>query len=324
MKDTLETRLGLFFALALVAFAIMLEMVGSFDKLKPGLILQARFNNILELKVGDPVKLAGKQIGYVEDLRFADQKVLVIMKITDPTATIRTDSKATIKFSGLLGQNYISLDFGTPEGAPVTSGTELATVEQPDLNQLMAKMENVANGIQRLTDSFSDINFEELLTPFKDFLEKSGPRFEQILTNAAAITAQIRSGKGTIGRLIYDPTLYDQALDTMTNLSQAGIKAQTSLDDVRSLIAQVKQGKGTVGRLMTDETLYHEATKAASELRQIFEKINKGQGTIGKLVNDPNLVDEATLTLRKVDKATEGLEDQGPLSVIGILVNPLF
>ena len=32
----------------------------------------------------------------------------------------------------------------------------------------------------------------------------------------------------------------------------------------------------------------------------------------------------AKMSLQKLDKATEGLEDQGPLSVMGILVNNLF
>ena len=43
-----------------------------------------------------------------------------------------------------------------------------------------------------------------------------------------------------------------------------------------------------------------------------------------KLINDQELYRNAKLTLQKVDKATEGLEDQGPLSVMGIIVNNLF
>jgi len=50
----------------------------------------------------------------------------------------------------------------------------------------------------------------------------------------------------------------------------------------------------------------------------------QGQGSAGKLVNDKELYNNAKLTLQKLDKATEGLEDQGPLSVMGILVNKLF
>jgi phospholipid/cholesterol/gamma-HCH transport system substrate-binding protein len=55
-----------------------------------------------------------------------------------------------------------------------------------------------------------------------------------------------------------------------------------------------------------------------------MQKINRGQGTVGKVLNDEELYRNAKLTLQKLDKATEGLEDQGPLSVMGIIVNKLF
>ena len=61
-----------------------------------------------------------------------------------------------------------------------------------------------------------------------------------------------------------------------------------------------------------------------ANLREILEKVNKGQGTVGKLVNDQEFLKNAKMTLQKLDKATEGLEDQGPLSVLGIVVSKLF
>jgi hypothetical protein len=41
-------------------------------------------------------------------------------------------------------------------------------------------------------------------------------------------------------------------------------------------------------------------------------------------VNDRDLYNDARMTLQKLDKATEGLEDQGPLSVMGLLLNNLL
>ena len=61
-----------------------------------------------------------------------------------------------------------------------------------------------------------------------------------------------------------------------------------------------------------------------ANLREVLEKINRGQGSAGKLVNDERLYRNAKLTLKKLEKATEGLEDQGPLSVLGTVVNSLF
>jgi len=76
--------------------------------------------------------------------------------------------------------------------------------------------------------------------------------------------------------------------------------------------------------LVKDEALYTETTASMANLKEILQKINQGQGTVGKLVNDMEFYKNAKLTLQKVDKATEGLEDQGPLSVLGILAGSLF
>jgi phospholipid/cholesterol/gamma-HCH transport system substrate-binding protein len=45
---------------------------------------------------------------------------------------------------------------------------------------------------------------------------------------------------------------------------------------------------------------------------------------VGRLVNDESLFKNAKMSLQKLDKATEGLEDQGPLSIIGMAVSKLF
>ena len=61
-----------------------------------------------------------------------------------------------------------------------------------------------------------------------------------------------------------------------------------------------------------------------TSLKEILEKINRGRGSVGVLVNDPSLVDNAKAALQKVEVATEGLEDQGPLSVLGLIFGRLF
>src|SRR6188768_2537234 len=144
MKNTLETRLGIFFALALIAGVIVLELIGSPNFFKPGFPVRARFNSIQELKVGDPVKMAGVEIGTVRKIELADGKVEVEMKLRKD-AKVKTDSKATIKFIGLMGQNYVAVDFGSPNAPLVTTDAVLVTGEQADLNSLMAKLEGVAS-----------------------------------------------------------------------------------------------------------------------------------------------------------------------------------
>jgi phospholipid/cholesterol/gamma-HCH transport system substrate-binding protein len=96
------------------------------------------------------------------------------------------------------------------------------------------------------------------------------------------------------------------------------------ISQMRSVMDDIKQGKGTLGKLTKDEALYNETALAMANLREILEKMNKGQGTVGKLINDDSFLKNAKLSLQKLDKATDGLEDQGPLSVLGLIIGSLF
>src|ERR1700720_4191767 len=107
MKNTLETRLGIFVALAVIAAVLIIETVGGVERFRRGYRLNALFNNVQELKVGDRVKMAGVEVGRVEKITLDEtkNKVRVLMKL-HRDATVRTDSIATVKFTGLMGQYY--------------------------------------------------------------------------------------------------------------------------------------------------------------------------------------------------------------------------
>ncbi|MGI8966936.1 MAG: MlaD family protein [Limisphaerales bacterium] len=330
MKNTLETRVGIFFVLALIAIFIILEMVGGFDFFKRGYHVFARFSDVQQLKIGDPVKMAGVPIGHVEKLGLAEEKVKVTLKL-NRDAEVRTDSKATVKFTGLMGQNYVSVDFGTPAGIKAADGAFLQTEEQPDLSTLMTKLDSVASGVQNLTKSFSGDTINNLLGPVTDFLKQNTEPLGDTIKNIKTISDRLVAGQGTVGKLINDETLYVSVLGTVTNLQSTADEIKTTVADARTTLDQAKKvieginaGEGTLGKLAKDETLYQETAGAMTNLKEILQKINQGQGSVGKLVNDDSFLKNAKLSLQKLDKATEGLEDAGPLSILGSAVNSLF
>lgn len=330
MKNTLETRLGVFFALALIVAVIVLEMVGAADFFKKGHIVHASFKNVHELKKGDPVKLAGVEIGRVDNIRLVDTQARVSMKIADKYR-LKTDSKATIKFAGLMGQNFISIEGGTPAAPRIEPGGFIDAGAQPDLSEIMSKLQNVASGVEGLTKSFSAENLSSLIGPMNDFLRQNSTNLTTILNNSATISLQISQGRGTLGKLIYDDQLYNTTMATISSLQAAGSQAQGFITDARTmlnktggLVDEITTGQGTIGRLLKEDKLYVQTTEAMDNLKQILDKVNRGQGTVGGLINDETFLKNARMTLQKVDKATEGLEDQGPLSVVGMMVNTLF
>jgi phospholipid/cholesterol/gamma-HCH transport system substrate-binding protein len=323
MKNSLESRLGIFVALAVVAAVVIVEMLGGPEHFMRGYRLYALFNNVQELKEGDRVKMAGVEVGRVEKIQLEGEKARVTLKMKR-NVEVKTDSIATVKFTGLMGQNFVSLDFGTPDALLAKDGAVLGSKEQPDLSVVMAKIDDVASGVQNLTRSFSGLKLDELLGPFIDFMKDNRAPLTATISNINSVTFQVSQGRGTVGKLIYDEALYNSALDTVTNLQATLTDARATIADARNIVAQVNAGEGTAGKLIKDPALYNETTASMTNLKEILQKINQGQGSVGKLINDQEFYKNAKVTLQKLDKATDGLEDQGPLSVLGIAVNSLL
>jgi phospholipid/cholesterol/gamma-HCH transport system substrate-binding protein len=327
MKNTLETRIGFFVALTVLAAAIILERVGSFETFQRGKQVNALFSNIQDLKKGDRVKMAGVEVGRVQDIQLTNNKVLVEMKVR-PNADIKTDSIATIKFTGLMGQNFVAVDFGTPRGELLKDKQYIGTTEQADLSAMMQKIDKVAEGVENVTKSFTGFKIDTLVGPLRDFVTANKDPLTATISNVQVLTADISSqvarGKGSLGKLIHDDTLYNTALSTVSNLQDTATEIKATVVDARKIVDDVNAGKGTIGMLLTDKKLYRETTESMTNLKEILQKVNQGQGTVGKLVNEQEMYKNAKLTLQKLDQATEGLEDQGPLSVLGLAVSKLF
>ena len=313
MKNSLETKLGFFVAITVCAAVLIIETLGSADLFSRGYHVSALFDTVQDLKIGDRVKMAGVEIGRVEKIELADEKVSVTLKLK-PNAGVKTDSKAIIKFTGLMGQNFVNLSFGAPGSPKAEDGAVLETAEQPDLSAIMAKLDAAAGGIQNLTKSFTGDKIDNLLGPLTDFIKQNSAPITATIANVKNVTSQIAAGQGTVGKLIYEDALYNTALSTVSNLQDTAISVHTAVNNISA-------GQGTIGKLLTDDTLYRSTTASMTNLESILIKVNQGQGTVGKLVNDQDFLKNAKLSLQKLDKAADGLEDTGPLSVIGIMAN---
>jgi phospholipid/cholesterol/gamma-HCH transport system substrate-binding protein len=164
-----------------------------------------------------------------------------------------------------------------------------------------------------------------------DFIKDNRTNLTATFSNIKIVSDRIAQGKGTVGKLINEDTLYLSAQVAISNLqSVAGdIKdaigdAHTLLTNANQVVTDARTGQGTIGKLLTDNTLYNEATGSLTNLHSILLKINQGQGTVGQLINDDTFLKDAKLSLQKLDKATESLEDTGPLSILGTMVSSLF
>lgn len=337
MKGSLETRIGIFVALAMIAGVLSIELAGELSFFRKGYSVRTYFDDAGELKVGDPVKLGGIPVGAISSIGWSEQqpgKVEIVLELNEG-APVKTDSQAEIRFQGLLGSQFIAISFGSPAAPLIDSNAILETRDLPDLGDIMERMESVAVGVEKMTKTFSGDSFADLLAPLADFVKENSPRLTKTVQNVETISNTIANGEGTIGKLINDDSLYSETMAMIGNLEttfdKAGKNVDLALEDARSVLgdargvmADVRNGEGTLGQLLTQKKLYQEMETSMTSLREILEKINQGNGSVGQLVNDQLFFNNLKLTLQKIEKATETLEDTGPISVINNVAGSLF
>lgn len=109
----IESLVGLFLILAMIALAVLAFKVSGLTSLFPEktYTITADFDDIGGLKVRSPVKIGGVQIGEVSviTLNPTTFKAVVSMNIRDEYNDIPDDSSARILTAGLLGDNYVAI-----------------------------------------------------------------------------------------------------------------------------------------------------------------------------------------------------------------------
>ena len=125
-RATLDLWVGIFVVAGIVAvlfLALKVGNLGGFDNSETYEI-RASFQNIGGLKARAPVKSAGVVVGRVAEIGFDSKsyEASVTLKL-DARYPFPRDSSASIMTSGLLGEQYISLDAGGEEKMLVNGDT---------------------------------------------------------------------------------------------------------------------------------------------------------------------------------------------------------
>jgi len=323
-------RVGLFFLLGVALVWVTFETLSDgrlFEERSHTLI--AGFDDLRQLKAGDEVRLAGVKVGSVKLTRLAGRRAEAVLQI-DPKVPIANDAVATIVMAGLIGGNYISIDMGTPGAPPLADGAEIKTEVSADLKTIMAEVGNLGKQLQDSLGSFSKVlngdpkNGGGIIQKLDKLVSDNTQRVNDTMTNLQEITGKINRGEGTIGKLVNDPTLHDQLLATVAEIKGAATQAKEFATNAEGIMDQIKSGQGTIGTLVYDQKAADDIRTSIANIRAVSDKLAKGEGTLGKLINDDSLFNSAEVTIKKVDRTLDGLNDSGPITAVGIAVDALF
>jgi phospholipid/cholesterol/gamma-HCH transport system substrate-binding protein len=264
-----ELRVGVTVIFASITLAtlifLMTATTGIFTR---KLNLKTYIDNAEGLRTGAPVRLQGVDVGNVTAVTVVPNKPLTPVEVTMKVTTkygnmLRKDTSAELSTAGVLGEVFVDLDSSRAKLGPAADGDVLPARQKPDFQDVIRSSQT----------SLENVNI--------------------LVRRMDRIVAAIETGEGSIGKFIYDPTLFN--------------KLNATLNEVQTVVNAISKGKGTIGKLITDDELYRKANASVDKLSRLVDEIDRGQGTVGKLLKDPSLYNTANDTMAKANKLVDNI-----------------
>ncbi len=263
---------------------------------------RAHFDDVVGLKVGAPVRIAGLNVGHVDDVRLLDS-VLVVEVVFSIENTIidrlRSDASAMVRAMSVLGDKILEISPGTPSqptlepNAILPGQVELEIVgiapsaesTMLNLNRTLLEVRNLVVSIRKGEGTLGGlIAKDDIYVEMRQAIQN----VDGMTKDLAGLIFNVQHGEGTVGKLMTSGELYDRLMIVTKQMNQ--------------LLVRFNQPDGTLARIATDEgALYRRLDTIAAHGEHIVARLDTGEGTVGKL-----LVDEEVYA--RVDKVLSEIE----------------
>ena len=263
-----QLKVGITVIAAAITLGVLTVLMSGGGLFTSKIILKSYFLDAQGLRVGAPVRLSGVDIGNVKAIHVVPNQPLapveVVMKVdTKYDFNLRKDSRTLLSTAGVLGETLINIDSSKATGAQAHDGDVLP--------------------------SGAVLGYEDVMTAANSSLQN----MDVLLKRMDRIIGFVESGQGSVGKLIYDPSLYNQVNSTVTQFQK--------------LVSEISDGKGSLGKLIGDDELYNKANGTIDKVNKMIDDLNAGNGTAGKLLKDSSLYDNANKTVANVKQLTDDI-----------------
>ncbi|HZJ01984.1 MAG TPA: MlaD family protein [Gemmatimonadaceae bacterium] len=270
----------------LMAVAIVVAIVGSLwlarGGLSKGYPLYAKFPWSSGLKQGQPVLLAGVNVGYVDevDLR-TDGTVLTTFRVGKqykvPVGTI-----ATVVANGIFGDMAIALTPKAPNPNSIPAGDTVPVgPSAPGIAQITGKADSIATSVNAMTTALN-----------KQLIEAGGVAD---LRKTLATSNQMMLN---MNRLVLQFSAVAAEQNRQLTMTQASLRRATSGVDsakIDSTLTNLRSTSANMAQLTSDFRV------TSMKLDSILAKMNSGNGSVGLALNDPGAYNDLRSTIQHMD-----------------------
>lgn len=114
MKENLSGaiwRVGIFLTVCALGLAAMLAVFAQL-RFEPEQTYTAEFRTVSGLENGNFVRIAGVEVGKVNNIRIRDDGIALVDFGTDASVVLTEGSRAVIRYRNLIGERYLALEQG--------------------------------------------------------------------------------------------------------------------------------------------------------------------------------------------------------------------
>jgi len=207
-------KVGIFFLAAFFLLFIALLSMRKVDIFKENYVVTAKFDFVEGLRSSSPVRFCGVDVGQISKVVIVEEEGEPLVRVyaqIEKGVRIPKDSYFFINSLSLLGEKYLEI-------APSSS-----------LSTMYINDGDVINGISPIPLFNVFVSFNRTMKEVSEFVKegKIKTSLEAIFLNAEDITSELkrliidmRDKKGTIGRLLYDDSLYQTTEEFVEDLKQ--------------------------------------------------------------------------------------------------------
>jgi phospholipid/cholesterol/gamma-HCH transport system substrate-binding protein len=336
---TNEVKVGIFVVCVIITFIALVYEIGDLNLTKkPTYNVTMVFSSVEGLKQGSQLELAGVQVGSVKDISLNRDYTAVVTAAIYENVHIPIDSTASIATKGILGDKIIIIKPGESNNTIEPEGNLARTSVPPSLDTLLEQLGQIAGNLTELTGSLNATlgdeetmraildNFRRLSEDTAAMVAENRENVTTIVSNMKDVSSSlvvisqnftttsedlgqivgtVRSGNGTLGKLVYDDSVYNDLQET--------------LESLRNFTAGIQEDN-TISLLLSDPTLYYNLVAISENVKTVTDNLAAGRGSLGKMINDDELYTNLNEAVRNVNQAAQGLNEQVPITVMGTVM----
>jgi phospholipid/cholesterol/gamma-HCH transport system substrate-binding protein len=262
-------EMGRWRLLANAGFAAVVLAIGAFGlfqvanrrwQVQPTFHVRAQFPTVSGVEAGHRVRYQGIDAGVVESVAppaKPGEPVELILRVDERLHhLVRADTTARIIAEGMIGARVVDLKPGEADASPVAEGGLIRSEPPIDLADL----------IQQAGDSLRKI-------------DRTAQAAQAGLEEITAVAGQIRAGKGSLGRLIREDSVYDN----LVSLTKRGDRTVEAMEDNLMALKQtwpLSRYFETRAYLERDRVLYHPGSERVSRSFRAEELFEAGRATL--------------------------------------------